>query len=780
MSKSFHAIAATLIVALSAAGCTPRSAARRDVIEFTGSVVVGFPAAPAVARNNFASDMLGKDGTWMPVSVQLTCNGEYPGPARLIVEAADSDEIPTRYTVPIPQLTPGQTEYVIGYARPGGRNDNLTLTVVSDAGRELAQLTMPRPRGMEPAQMLYVAIGSALEAAPLPGLATTPEEGANIYGQAEARTLLAQVAQVEQMPTAWFGYDGADAVFLTTGDRDRMTALVNERTGRKAALAEWVRRGGNLVVSVGKNEDLLTGMSELNDLLPMQPVGTAELDLKRLAWKGVPSGENPLGVVTIAKLAPKPSRPAVTLASGPPSADGKETPLVVQSPYGWGRVTLVAFELEGKPLANWQSKGLFWSELASRAGPRVPQVDLTSQNARTGFSQPIGEDSAFAELVRKMETFPGVPVVSFGWVALFILIYIVIVGPLDYLFLKKVVKRMELTWVTFPLTVLIVSAAAYYAAYAIKGSDLRINKYDLVDIDVAGKQLTGRTWYTLFSPRIQNYRLSVEPAQPLWVPDGSDDPSVMVSWSGQTRQARQSLFRRSYDYLPKAAGLDGVPIQVWSTKGFEARWFAAAGAGRTPIEADLRVTPGGRTLIGDISHHFGGPLEDAFIIYASGQRDPSVVPLGTLMPDAPKAVSAQEPQPFSGFLREPSTGDPADEAQPALRRGFRAPKWMPVTVLFQELAIGPGDQPKNASLRGLDMSWRLTSDHLHEAILVGYLPAIEGAAEEVNASPTNPARLWIGAFPGKGVARPAIDGKLHQATCIRAILPVRSTNAPRH
>ena len=66
--------------------------------------------------------------------------------------------------------------------------------------------------------------------------------------------------------------------------------------------------------------------------------------------------------------------------------------------------------------------------------------------------------------------------------AFFIFIYILLIGPGDYLFLKKVLKRMELTWVTFPLIVITVSLVAYYAAYAIKGHDLRVNKVDIVDV----------------------------------------------------------------------------------------------------------------------------------------------------------------------------------------------------------------------------------------------------------------------------------------------------------
>ena len=115
------------------------------------------------------------------------------------------------------------------------------------------------------------------------------------------------------------------------------------------------------------------------------------------------------------------------------------------------------------------------------------------------------------KLVRNLETFAEVPVISFGWVALFILVYILIVGPLDYFFLKKVVKRLELTWITFPAVVIVISAVAYFAAYYLKGKDLRINKVDVVDVDLHDGHVYGNTWFTLFSPRIQNYTIGVEP-----------------------------------------------------------------------------------------------------------------------------------------------------------------------------------------------------------------------------------------------------------------------------
>ncbi len=102
----------------------------------------------------------------------------------------------------------------------------------------------------------------------------------------------------------------------------------------------------------------------------------------------------------------------------------------------------------------------------------------------------------------------------FGWVAFFVFLYILLIGPGDYFFLKKVVKRMELTWITFPAIVIVVSALAYIAAYRLKGTELKIVKLDVVDVDQADGLVRGSSWMTLFSPQNRDYDLTVTPRGP--------------------------------------------------------------------------------------------------------------------------------------------------------------------------------------------------------------------------------------------------------------------------
>ena len=144
-------------------------------------------------------------------------------------------------------------------------------------------------------------------------------------------------------------------------------------------------------------------------------------------------------------------------------------PLVVRGPCGFGRVTLIAVDVDQKLFSEWPDRALFWA----RALDLRPQ---RAEQAATGV--PIGGAGRFnrwaitdlaGQLRAALEQFPGVRLIPFGWVAFFIFLYILLIGPGDYFFLKKVLKRMELTWITFPTIVVTVSLLAYYAAYLVQG-----------------------------------------------------------------------------------------------------------------------------------------------------------------------------------------------------------------------------------------------------------------------------------------------------------------------
>jgi hypothetical protein len=439
-------------------------------------------------------------------------------------------------------------------------------------------------------------------------------------------------------------------------------------------------------------------------------------------------------------------------------------PLVAQANFGLGRITVVAFDLDQAPFVGWKGEGPFWERLLQESGPTY--FKPTSSDNEDG--------ELLSEMQRGLETFEGIPTISFWWVALFILLYIAVVGPLDYYLLKKVFKRLELTWITFPVVVITVSALAYFTAYSLKGNDQKINKLDVVDIDMQTSTIQGNTWFSIFSPRIQNYTVGIEPAEN-WGIKKDAPPTPLVSWMGTTRRGRQSLFRRSYDYEPAASGLQHVPIQVWSTKGFQATWQAPIDSARPPVKADLLVR-GREKISGSIESHLPVPLQDASLIYRN-----QVIALGTLTPDNKKNIAtAALPMDLQNWLNSNTSQRPAYQysngefVDPEPASKF----WR--SLMFHEQLRRAGSQLSyhNESLRELDQSWRLrssgeTEEPPEEAILVGKVAVEHGAAKDVAAKPGAASHLWLGALPDKSAKRPDLDGTMRQETYVRVFLKVR-------
>src|SRR4029077_17802627 len=156
------------------------------------------------------------------------------------------------------------------------------------------------------------------------------------------------------------------------------------------------------------------------------------------------------------------------------------------------------------PFTDFSMRAEFWDWVLREGGAN--RASGGDGKPRPGGSAPTEEEDRVAAAIRNhTDTFDGVPVVSFGWVAILIVLYILLIGPVEYFFLKRVLGRLELTWITFPIIVLMVSLAAYFTAYSMKGRELKVNKIDVVDFDPASGRVYGTTLFTLFSPRIDDY-----------------------------------------------------------------------------------------------------------------------------------------------------------------------------------------------------------------------------------------------------------------------------------
>src|SRR5437763_2884982 len=90
-----------------------------------GAVRIGLPAGQDVGRS--------RDGAWAPVYVRLRAGTEgHPrGGFQLVLETTDGDDVPYRYTVPVPALGANDERDVVGYLRPGSEASEVTVRLQS-------------------------------------------------------------------------------------------------------------------------------------------------------------------------------------------------------------------------------------------------------------------------------------------------------------------------------------------------------------------------------------------------------------------------------------------------------------------------------------------------------------------------------------------------------------------------------------------------------------------------------------------------------------------------
>ena len=776
MSRLVLALAASLALLAPSAVF----AQSREPLHVDGSPHWGFMTTSAEAQF--------KAGAWMPIYVDVTAGPEGCPKCEMVVESADSDDVRNRYTVAVPQLDERQQFTIMGYTRPGSMASEITISFKLD-GKNLIKPISDTPAGIEPWHHLYLCLGSrlnTLKAAVNPKAAEGEEEA--LWAKDTGNRRVAVIEDIRELPNRWFIYEPVDLMILSTGNRDNLSALLNEQEGRKDAIVDWVRRGGRLLVSVGRNQDVLAGIKAFQPMLPMAITGQRQMPELRgvQGWVGTqpkafqnqPPRNNPGGrrpPIDVAKLEPKPGREIQV-----DRYEQENIPLVVRGSFGLGRVTMVAFDLDSPPFTTWDANGQkeFWKKLIDISAPPLP-TDQGHMNNRMNFGMPgqEGNDLASQLVADHLEKFDDVPVISFGWVALFILLYILVVGPLDYFFLKKVVKRLELTWITFPTVVITISVIAYFTAYWLKGNDQKVNKIDVIDVDAHTGTVFGSTWFTIFSPRIQNYTIGVEPVSPGWAPSTGADQGLTqptISWMGRPESGwggsargggSQGLFRRAYDYLPEAHALLHVPIQVWSTKSFGATWQAPFDPTAQMVVSDLRYRNKTSPLSGTITSKLPVPLEDAWIYYPS---DTKWYSLETLVPNTPKRVDALLGT--TGTAMNSWLGTSPTQTTTKASGTVRTSASSTIRhLMFTQFA---DKTARNSTLRYLDQSWRIP--HRNEVFIVGRLARQEGNAETLTSSPEMPTRLWLGDTPSPSVPRPPMTGTMTQETFVRIMLPVRS------
>jgi len=608
-----------------------------SVCLFAAPAWAQLPAEPTIADAQIGFGGVYKLGCWTPLTVELR-GGSQAWTGRVVVTVPDSDGVPTR-VVSEPDrpvgIDPGQTTRVRLFVRIGQSMSPVQVKFFSDDGKERAKRTFYA--GSEAGQGSVTGGVPAtnrllLEFGPALGLGELVQSDGNTEGRYDEQltTRVARIEKADDLPTRWYGYESIETVLLTTSEPERYRPLL--QSGRIEALQKWVERGGRLVLFCAHSaEELLAEDGVLASLAPgkyekmerltqAQPLATfigsdKPITRDRRLDLGVPSLLDVQGQILA-------------------SAGRSETkvPLVVRTRRGLGEIVFVGLDFDRPPLRDWAGRTSFLR--------RILDWQESDKNKQTAEYQDV-EDLSGHLRNSLDQKFVGVQVVPFGLVALLVGVYILLIGPGDYFFVKRVLRRTELTWITFPLIVFAVSAAAYGIANRMKGDQLRVNQVEIIDVDLSGSETTGgdsssnlargTVWTHFFTPQVSEFNLHLQPSY--LGQTQLDESEQLVSWLGlpgyalggmQASGSQTSVFDTGYQFSDGLSSMQRLPVQVWSTKTLTARWSARVNA---PVQAALRQD-GEELLSGTISNDSGVELEDCLLLYGRWAYNLGRLPLG--------------------------------------------------------------------------------------------------------------------------------------------------------
>ncbi len=814
MSKIQSLISLTLLLGFFFCCSSPCQGQPKKTKVLVEKVIFGFRNY----QDNGATGVF-KAGCWTPVYVNfltdaksfhftLPLNPDGFSVSQMGVTVNDGDNIQSTYMAPM-QVGRNSRATVLSYINPTS-NPEPAITVFSADGQKHKYDPQMLVQSVSLNEHIYVTIGSKI-----PELRQALMDYVRNKELNETHPRNAGFeTQVDRLPDHWFGYQGVDFAILTTGNTKFITDLQNDDV-RVEAIARWIRQGGRLLISISpQNLDLVQSFLTNPKWQPSLPKEINPQKTKQVtSMESLQNWENRIrnNPFPVNQTRPEEIAELKSWDGAEILIQERKDPLMVRIPYGRGNLTLLAFELERGPFKNWgkpknfgnlestPGNVLFLKNILNELGPKVMHNTPQGQG-QVFIPETNSNQDVSTHIHRNLDNF-DVPVISFGWVALFILIYIIIVGPIDYLILKKVFKRLELTWITFPSVVILISILAYFTAYAIKGNDLKINKIDLVDIDMRSAldenyktkkaYAYGTSWFSILSPRIQNYDIGLEPRLDLWgdTPgEKNENNEVMITWFGRPEynvgfggRNSQSLFSRAYTYAEGAKGINKVPIPVWTSKAFSATWEDKFG--KLPIQADLyyRPTDINQTLYVNIENQLPFALKDVHLVYGKKiYKFSNKLPAKGNNSKVEFKLQIHQMGPLNNWISKHAT--------PQINKwghGYQQQEetFSPYSMVQQLYFLEQGgmrNNQKNHVQRMLDQSWRLKnidSDYsgVRTAILIARLPNAQGSAENLTASdnPILPTHLWLYDIPEEGNTRPTLLGTLNQETYVLVFLPVR-------
>jgi hypothetical protein len=357
-------------------------------------------------------------------------------------------------------------------------------------------------------------------------------------------------------------------------------------TAQRTAVTDFVVAGGDLLIGTGASwHKTLAGLPD--SILPMKAAGTAVIDTNATGGAAVEIATG-------------------SLTGGHVWLEQDGHPLLLDRTVGAGTVTLAAFDWNQAPVAVTASSNVS-RQVLSRA---LFGSGGAGQNFSYGFggiggggasTQPlygIGASPSIASrsgaLTPVLGNLPGLDLPSLQLTGVLVLLYVLIVGPVNYLVLGALHRR-ALAWVTVPAIAIIAAGGAYGTGVVTKGRSVQLNQVAILHLQAGSERAYAESYTGVIPPSRGDYVANVSESHGLISPIANGYAGPATSTPGL-----------QVDLESNAITLTGMT--AFSLGGFASESMTAA----PNLLADISLENG--RLVGTIKNASNLTFTDAVLI----------------------------------------------------------------------------------------------------------------------------------------------------------------------
>ena len=452
---------------------------RRPILLLPAAAILGMAVSAPVARAVDPPAMTARVllqgharlGSWIAIQVHLHNDGpSVTGELRL----QGGTQGGTRYATPVQLDSPSDKDWVL-YAQPPSFGQQLEVVLANGTSvlaRQKVAVTIH-----DPGQLLVGVV--AENAPPIAGALSLPT------GQNQPPAVIVPLG-VADLPTRIEAWSALDRIIWQDVDAASLSAE------QLTALRGWLALGGRLIIVGGT-----TGIGSLggfpDDILPYRPTSTVDVAPASL---NALIGSPPKGAADVPAMAGELTRGRALASSG-----GRT--VAAQTPYGSGAVTILGVDPTVGWVAEAGTRRSLWPALIPPRSDGMPAINDDSQ------------------IVGAVGNLPALSLPPLSGLLLLLFGYVVLIGPLNYLILRRIDRR-EWAWVTMPVLIVGFALGSYAIGNALRGSSIIVNEVAIVRGAPDAAEGTAQAYLGVFSPAKGTYQVAVPGGALLSTPISGD------------------------------------------------------------------------------------------------------------------------------------------------------------------------------------------------------------------------------------------------------------------